>query len=78
LIDEVRLLTFPVVLGGGKKLFGSSGHAAAFRLTHSRISPNGIVIARYERAGQVRTGDYAMDPPTPAEVARREKLRRES
>jgi dihydrofolate reductase len=78
LIDEIRLLTFPVVLGGGKKLFGSNGHAAAFRLTHSRISPNGIVSASYARAGEVQTGDYALDPPPPAELARREKLKREA
>ena len=77
LVDEVRLLTFPVVLGGGKKLFRSDARAAAFRLTQSRVSPNGIVIASYVRAGEVRTGDYAMHPPTPAEVARREKLKRE-
>jgi dihydrofolate reductase len=78
LIDELMLLTFPVVLGPGKKLFGSGAKPASFALTHSRVSPNGIVIASYKRAGTVKTGDYAMDPPTQAEVARREKLAREN
>ena len=43
----------------------------------SRVSSNGIVIAQYVRDGSVKTGDFAVDPPTPAEVARRERLRRE-
>lgn len=77
-IDELHLFIFPVVLGSGKKLFGAGANPAAFKLTHSRISPNGIVIASYQRAGSVQTGDFGNDPPTPAEVARREKLRRES
>ncbi len=77
LVDEISLFTFPVVLGGGKKLFGAGARGAAFRLTDSRVSPNGIVIARYLRDGEVQTGDFAMDPPTPAEVARREKMLRE-
>lgn len=77
LVDEINLFTFPVVLGGGKKLFDDGAKAAAFKLTANRVSPNGIVIAQYARDGSVRTGDYAMDPPTPAEVARREKMRRE-
>ena len=77
LVDELHLFTFPLVLGGGKKLFGEGASGAAFRLTDSRVSPNGIVIARYLRDGDVKTGDFAMDPPTPAEVARREKMLRE-
>ncbi len=77
LVDEIGLFTFPVVLGRGKKLFGDRAKAAAFRLTASRVSPSGIVIAHYMRDGAVKTGDYAMNPPTPAEVARREKMKRE-
>ncbi|MCC6946938.1 MAG: dihydrofolate reductase family protein [Bradyrhizobiaceae bacterium] len=77
LIDEIRTFTFPIVLGNGKKLFSDGAAPAAFKLVDSKVSPNGIVIARYERAGHVKTGDYAMDPPTPVEVARREKMQRE-
>jgi dihydrofolate reductase len=77
LVDEINMFAFPIVLGRGKKLFGDGTKAAAFRLTASRVSPNGIVIAQYVRDGAVKTGDYAMDPPTPAEVARREKMKRE-
>lgn len=77
LVDEINMFTFPVVLGGGKKLFDDGATAAAFTLTANRVSPNGIVIAQYVRDGAVKTGDFAMDPPTPAEVARREKMQRE-
>ena len=77
LVDEMNIFTFPVVLGGGKKLFGDAARAAAFRLVASRVSSNGIVIAQYVRDGSVKTGDFGVDPPTPAEVARREKLQRE-
>ncbi|MDN3519379.1 dihydrofolate reductase family protein [Aquisalimonas lutea] len=77
LVDEIRLFTFPVVLGGGKRLVDNDARAAAFELAASRVSPNGIVIAHYVRDGAVEVGDFAMDPPTPAEVARREKMQRE-
>jgi dihydrofolate reductase len=77
LVDEIRLLTFPIVLSVGKKLFGSGARPSAFELTHSRVSPHGIVVASYERGGAVRTGDYTMNPPTPAEIARREKWKRD-
>lgn len=77
LVDEINMFTFPIVLGSGKKLFDDGATAAAFKLTASRVSPNGIVIAQYKRNGAVETGDFTIDPPTPAEVARREKMQRE-
>ncbi|PMR76487.1 dihydrofolate reductase family protein [Billgrantia endophytica] len=77
LVDEIHTFTFPVVLGNGKRLFDDSARASAFKLVANRVSPNGIVIAKYECDGEVKTGDFAMDPPTEAEVARREKMQRE-
>jgi len=77
LVDEINIFTFPIVLGRGKKLFGDGLEPAAFRLISGRISPNGILMAKYVRDGAVKTGDYALDPPTPAEIARREKMKRE-
>ncbi|WP_258801232.1 dihydrofolate reductase family protein [Halomonas sp. DQ26W] len=77
LVDEITTFTFPIVLGKGKKLFDDGVEPAAFELAASRVSPNGIVIAKYIREGAVKTGDFAMDPPTAAEVARREKVQRE-
>lgn len=77
LVDELNIFTFPVLLGKGKKLFGPGVRPSAFRLASSSTSPNGIVIARYFRAGQVATGDFSMDTPTDAELARRKKLSQE-
>ena len=77
LIDEINTFTFPIVLGNGKKLFDKGAKPAAFKLVDNRVTTTGVVIACYHRAGDVVTGDYAMDPPTPAEIARRERMRRE-
>ncbi len=76
LIDEIITFMFPVVLGQGKKLFGSGARPGAFALEKSVVTPAGVVISTYRRAGEVMPGDYAMDPPTQAELARREGLRR--
>lgn len=56
LIDELRLLIFPVLLGRGKRLFGADATPAAFRLTRSAHSETGVLMATYERAGAVPTG----------------------
>jgi dihydrofolate reductase len=77
LIDEISTFTFPIVLGNGKKLFDKGAKPAAFKLVDNRVTTTGVVIACYQRAGDVVTGDFAMDPPTPAESARRERMKRE-
>jgi dihydrofolate reductase len=58
LIDEYRLMIFPVHLGSGKKLFADGAKAASLRLLSSRATSSGIVIATYEPAGDVRYGSY--------------------
>jgi dihydrofolate reductase len=58
LVDELRLLIFPVVLGRGKRLFGDNALASAFTLAHSTSSPGGVLITRYIRNGEVRTGAF--------------------
>jgi dihydrofolate reductase len=51
LVDELRLMVFPTVLGGGKRLFGDTGSAKAFRLIEARpVGSDGVVILRYEPA----------------------------
>ena len=74
LVDELRLLTFPVVLGKGKRMLGEGAKPAAFRLTRSVTSPSGVVIASYARAGEVETGSFALEEPTQAEIERRAAL----
>ena len=56
LVDELRLKIHPLTLGKGKKLFDKAITAAAFTLVESTITPNGVIIAYYKRAGKVKTG----------------------
>lgn len=74
LIDELQLQIFPLLIGKGKKLFADDGPSAELKLTKSITSPNGIILARYERTGEVKTGTYATTPPSAAEVERRKQL----
>jgi len=60
LIDEYRLLTFPVHLGSGKKLFRDGARPAALRLTSATTTSSGVVIASYQPAGPVRYGSYEL------------------
>jgi dihydrofolate reductase len=61
LIDEYRLWTFPVLLGGGKRLFDAGAIPAGLELIDSTTSSTGVVINRYRRAGDVRYGSFAVD-----------------
>jgi dihydrofolate reductase len=58
LADELWLKIFPVTLGTGKRLFGEGTIPAAFKLTHSEATPSGVIVASYERAGNVKTGSF--------------------
>ncbi len=58
LVDEFWLKIFPIVLGTGKRLFGEGAMPAAFKLSESKNSPNGVIVASYERAGEVTTGSF--------------------
>jgi dihydrofolate reductase len=61
LIDELNLLVFPVVLGTGKRLFGSGTKAAGMATTASRTTGSGVLIATYRREGPPRTGSFMRD-----------------
>lgn len=58
LVDELWLKIYPIVLGQGKKLFAEGTVPRAFRLINSSFSPSGVIIASYERAGEVKTGSF--------------------
>ncbi len=75
LIDEISLLIFPLVLGKGKRLFGQGTMPAAFKLTRSRTSSTGVIMATYERSGEIKVGSFAPEQPSEAEVERRKNLR---
>ena len=61
LVDEYRLLYFPVHLGSGKKLFRDGAPAAALRLRSATTTGTGVIIATYEPAGPAQYGSYALD-----------------
>jgi dihydrofolate reductase len=77
LIDRLVVMTAPVVLGQGKRLFGEGTPAGAWRLLEHRVTVNGMAMGTYEPAGAIETGSFAMDTPSPQELARRKKWRRE-
>ncbi|GIU98600.1 MAG: dihydrofolate reductase [Actinomycetota bacterium] len=58
LVDELWLKIFPVVLGSGKRLFGEGTVPAAFRLKEWSVTPSGVIIASYERGGEVELGSF--------------------
>jgi dihydrofolate reductase len=58
LVDAFWLMIYPVTLGSGKRLFVDGTIPAAFKMTNSQVSPSGIIIVDYERAGAVRTGSF--------------------
>jgi dihydrofolate reductase len=64
LVDEYRLWVFPVVLGEGKRLFGSGAVPAGLKLVDTKISSTGVVIHTYERAGDVPYGSFAVGEET--------------
>lgn len=75
LVDELWLKIFPITLGSGKRLFAEGTIPAGFKLLESKVSPNGVIVATYARAGEVKTGSFAIEVPTEAELSRRKRLR---
>jgi dihydrofolate reductase len=59
-VDELRLKIHPLTLGKGKKLFSNGTIPAAFTLEEGIITPSGVIIANYKRAGKVVTGNIAV------------------
>ena len=74
LIDEFRLWIFPVTVGKGKRLFGEGTQPASLKLIDSKTSTTGVIIATYEPAGELKTGSFALDNPSVAEIERRKRL----
>ena len=77
LVDAMSIFTVPVVLGSGKKLFADSSAPHSYKLARSRVSSKGVMIAHYERGGEIKIVDAALPEPSKAEVARRERMKRE-
>nr|NUR37886.1 dihydrofolate reductase [Sphingomonas sp.] len=71
LIDRLVLMTFPVLLGRGKRIFDGTEAPGALKLIDHFVSKTGVVMATYEPAGEVPTGTFETKPPSEAEMERR-------
>ena len=58
LVDELWLKIFPVTVGSGRRLFADGTSYAGFELIESSASPSGVILAKYRRAGDVKSGSF--------------------
>lgn len=77
LIDELVLMTYPVILGSGKRLFGVGTPVELFEVLDHRVTARGTVVTRYRPSGTLPP--YPPEGPIPAtsdrEVARQRRMR---
>lgn len=77
LIDRVTTLTFPVLLGRGRRFFGEGTPARTLNMVEHLVSPNGTIVATYEPAGPAQTGSLGEMPKNEREAARQERMKGE-
>jgi dihydrofolate reductase len=71
LVDEFRLMVFPLVLGKGKRLFDGGTIPAGLELTSSQVSSTGVIMATFRTGAEIKSGSFALDTPSEQEVVRR-------
>jgi dihydrofolate reductase len=74
LVDQYRVWIFPAVLGKGKRLFTDDAQPAALKVVDSKVFSTGVMMATYERAGEIQPGSFAAEEPSEAELRRRANL----
>ena len=77
LVDELSLFVLPLLLGKGKRWVDETAKPGEFALVSSVTSTTGVIVSRYRPSGPVRTGSFAQVEPSEAELARREKMKKE-
>jgi dihydrofolate reductase len=75
LIDEIRLIVAPLMLGKGKRLFDDGTMPRSLKLVKFGTTERGTLLANYEPAGEVKVGTFGADSPSEVEVERRRKLK---
>lgn len=74
IIDEYNVWTYPVILGGGKRLFEIGAKSCALRLVASKVSASGVVMSTYVPAGGIPFVSPGPDVPSEKELARRARM----
>ena len=74
LIDRLTLMTFPVTLGKGKRLFGDGTPATMLKMVDHKVTAKGTVIATYERGGTLPVfPPFGPQPSSSAREAARQR-----
>lgn len=71
LVDELYLAVFPVLLGKGKRWFDEESEPGEWSMVESLTTSTGAILSRYRPKGPIRTGSFASDDPSAAELERR-------
>lgn len=74
LIDELVLMTFPVVLGTGKRLFGDGAPPGAWHLLEQQVGAKGVIVTRWAPVGPVPTANHPDPSTSTAEVERQRRM----
>lgn len=74
LIDELVLMTFPVVLGIGKRLFGDDTPPGAWQLLEKQVGAKGVIVTRWAPAGPVPTANHPVPSTSAAEQERQRRM----
>ena len=74
LLDKLTVMTFPVVLGGGKRLLGEATPAKALRMVDHQVTRSGTVIATYEPGGEIEHGWAGPESTSEREEARQREI----
>jgi dihydrofolate reductase len=78
LLDVLHIWTIPITLGKGKKLFEEGTPTQEWKLTESVVSTTGVIMASYLPGGEVKTGSFAPEKVSEAELARRDRWAKET
>lgn len=71
LVDELYLAVFPVLLGKGKRWFDEESEPGEWSMVETLTTSTGAILSRYQPKGPIRTGSFATDDPSAAELERR-------
>lgn len=74
LLDELTLLTYPLVLGEGKRTFRDGTPASALKLSRHETGPSGVLITTFVPGGEIPKGSINQAPPNEREERRQEAI----